>query len=478
MNKQNLTPINELPSQIWRWDAVDMAGHIRMGSITSRDAVESCLERTNAVNPRLNAIVFSDPDRARLNADQADADVRSGKPLGLLHGVPVTIKLNVDVEGEATDNGVPAFKDRIAPGDSTVVSNLRKAGAINIGRTNTPPFSFRWFTENPLHGRTWNPWDEGITSGGSSGGAGVSVAAGMCPLAHGTDIAGSIRYPAYVNGLVGLRATPGRIPAFHPTTGLRFLGLQTISSQGPIARKVRDVTIGLSAMSAADRRDPMWVPAHMDFPDDQLAVTVALVDEIPNAALAPDVKAALHQAARYLEQAGYKIEYATPPGIVAAVEIWQSIVMTEGKLGMADAVLAMKDERILRSVTNMAAGAPVVDLAGYATAIARRDELRRQWNEFMLRYPLILLPSSCSLPMAWDADLGSTADMLDVLANQSPLISIAALCLPGLSVPTGLAGKLPIGVQLVADSFREQRLLVAGSIIERHANMPNAYDLS
>jgi amidase len=476
MKDENITSAGNLPDQIWRWDAVDMAAHIRLGTISSREAVKSCHERIDSINPHLNAIVFADRQRALRAADTADSQVRSGEVLGPLHGVPVTIKLNVDVEGEATTNGVPAFSERIAPSDSTVVSNLRKAGAINVGRTNTPPFSFRWFTENPLHGRTLNPWDESVTSGGSSGGAGVSVAAGMCPLAHGTDIAGSIRYPAYVNGLAGLRATPGRIPAFHPTTGLRYLGLQTMSSQGPLARRMRDVGLGLAAMASADRRDPMWVPAHMDYPDDTTAVRVALVDEVPGTTLDPAIKAALNNAAHILEAAGYGVERATLPGLIEGIEIWQSIVMTEARMGMFAGVKATGDESIQRAVENMMAGAPRIDLEGYVLAIARRDELRRQWNEFMTRYPLILMPTSCRLPMKWGEDLGSTDEMKRILIDQSPLITVAALCLPGLNVPMGVIDGLPMGVQLVADSYREQRLLVAGSIIERAVNMPNLHN--
>ncbi|MFJ3371559.1 amidase [Pseudomonas sp. NPDC086251] len=475
MKDEAVTCAADLADQIWRWDAADMAAHIRRGTISSREAVESCLERIDAVNPHLNAIVFADRQRALLDADVADRQVRNQQILGPLHGVPVTIKLNVDVEGEATTNGVPAFAERIAPSDSTVVSNLRKAGAINVGRTNTPPFSFRWFTENPLHGRTLNPWDEAVTSGGSSGGAGVSVAAGMCPLAQGTDIAGSIRYPAYVNGLAGLRATPGRIPAFHPTTGMRYLGLQTMSAQGPLARRIRDVRLGLVAMSGVDRRDPLWVPAQMDYPDDSTAVRVALVDEIPGSSLAPAIKAALNKVAHILEASGYAVERATPPGMTEGVELWQSIVMTEARMGMFAGVKAIGDDVIQRSVENMMAGAPQIDLEGYALAIARRDQLRRQWNEFMTRYPLILMPTSCRLPMKWGDDLGSTEDMMRVLVDQSPLITVAALCLPGLNVPTGVVDGLPMGVQLVADSFREQRLLAAGSVIEREVNMPNLH---
>jgi len=229
-------------------------------------------------------------------------------------------------------------------------------------------------------------------------------------------------------------------------------------------------------MSGADRRDPLWVPAQWDYPDDSKPVRVALVDEVQGSSLAPQIKAALSNAAHILEAAGYVIERATPPGMADGVEIWQSIVMTEARMGMFAGVKAIGDDVILRSVENMMAGAPTIDLDGYALAIARRDQLRHQWNEFMSRYPLILMPTSCRLPMRWGEDLGSTDEMRQLLADQSPLITVAALCLPGLNVPTGVVDGLPMGVQLIADSYREQRLLVAGSVIERAVNMPNLHD--
>src|SRR6185503_489817 len=136
-----------------------------------------------------------------------------GGPIGPLHGVPVTIKENVDQEGCATPNGVVAFKGVIAPADAPVVRNLRKAGAIIVGRTNTPELSMRATTDNPLRGRTKNPWDENTSPGGSSGGAGAAAAAGFGPVHHGNDIGGSLRFPAFANGVTTLKPTPGRIPA-------------------------------------------------------------------------------------------------------------------------------------------------------------------------------------------------------------------------------------------------------------------------
>jgi amidase len=298
----------------------------------------------------------------------------------------------------------------------------------------------------------------------------------MCALAHGTDIAGSIRYPAYVNGVVGLRTTPGRVPAYHPTTGHRFYGLQSMSAQGPLARSVTDVLLGLRAMIAADTRDPTWVDARLEHPDDFAPVKVALIDEIPGTTVCAEIKAALQQAATALAAAGYIVERALPLEVEQCVEVWQSIVMTESRLGMIAGVDATGDADIKRSVHNMANCGPTVDLNGYVRAIARRDELRRKWNEFLGRYPIALLPVSCRLPQTWGADLGTVDEMRALVAAQSPLIATAALGLPGISVPTGLSGGLPVGVQLVADSFRELRLLAAASVIESNVGVTSALD--
>jgi amidase len=171
----------------------------------------------HAANPAINAIVVDLSAQAIEAARAADRALAQGATPGKLQGVPVTIKINIDVEGQANSNGVVAFKDNIAPGDSPVTANLKKAGAIIIGMTNTPEFSMRGFTDNPLYGPTLNPWDSTITCGGSSGGAGASIASGIGAIAHGNDIGGSLRWPAYCNGIATIKPTQGRIPAFNPS---------------------------------------------------------------------------------------------------------------------------------------------------------------------------------------------------------------------------------------------------------------------
>src|SRR5262245_11398405 len=185
---------------------------------------EAPLARLAHVNPAINAVVTEFPDEALRAAQLIDDQIAHKQPVGALSGVPVTVKTNVDQAGHATTNGVRLQRDLKAETDNPVVANLRKAGAVIIGRTNTPAFSLRWFTRNSLHGHTRNPWSASITPGGSSGGAAAAVATGIGAIAHGTDIAGSIRYPAYACGIHGLRPSFGRVPNVNFTAKDRHIG--------------------------------------------------------------------------------------------------------------------------------------------------------------------------------------------------------------------------------------------------------------
>ncbi|HAP25594.1 MAG TPA: amidase, partial [Achromobacter sp.] len=192
-------------SDLWRLSAVELAALVRKREVSAVQAAQSALQRLDAVNPAINAVVDHRPEDVLAQAAEVDAALARGEDPGLLAGVPVTVKVNVDQAGFATTNGVRLQKDLIAERNSPVVDNLRRAGAVIVGRTNTPAFSLRWFTGNALHGDTRNPRNPALTPGGSSGGAASAVAAGIGHLAHGTDIAGSIRYPAYACGVHGLR---------------------------------------------------------------------------------------------------------------------------------------------------------------------------------------------------------------------------------------------------------------------------------
>ena len=224
-----------MTDELWRWDAARLAHAIRTRAVSSREAVAACLARLQSVNPRVNAVVETLADEALTRADAADRDLAKSGPTAPLLGIPVTTKINTDQKDCATSNGVAAFRNLVAQEDSPSIANLRRAGAIVIGRTNAPEFSWRWFTDNELHGETINPWNRARTCGGSSGGAAVAVATGMCPLAQGTDFGGSIRHPAFCCGIAGLRPTLGRVPAYNATTGDRPITAQFMAVHGPLA---------------------------------------------------------------------------------------------------------------------------------------------------------------------------------------------------------------------------------------------------
>ena len=248
---------------LWQLGAVALSHQIRNREVNITDVVQSSLERMQQCNSVVNAVTLSLATEAMQQAEEAEQLLKSGRSLGVLHGVPVTIKENVDQQGLPNPNGIAAFAKNIATEDSPVVRNMKKAGAIIIGRTNTPEFSYRWSTDNPLRGRTLNPWDETITPGGSSGGAASSVALGIGAIAHGNDLGGSLRYPAYACGVATIKPGLGRVAAYNPSAvEERPPAIQLMSVQGPIAREVSDVRLGLAMMAAEDTRDPWWAVSY------------------------------------------------------------------------------------------------------------------------------------------------------------------------------------------------------------------------
>jgi amidase len=454
-------------NELWRWDAVDLAQAIRNRAVSSREAVQACLSRLEKVNPRLNAVVDVFAAQALDDADLADAAVKRGEELGPLHGVPLTAKINIDYAGRANTNGVVAFKDVIAPADAPVISNWRKAGAVFIGRTNTPAFSWRWFTDNDLHGRTLSPWDRAMTPGGSSGGAAAAVACGIGPLAHGNDIGGSIRYPAYACGISGIRPTLGRVPAFNGSAKEeRPIIAQLASVQGPLARSIRDLRLGLRAMATRDARDPWWVPAPHEHGAERRPCRVAMVAELPGVAHDEAVSQAVRRSAAHLEEAGYRVEEVAPPRWTESAELWALLVLNEVRFSMMPAIEAYGDEATKRAARAMVEITPTLDFESFRTGLARRLTLLREWLLFFERYPIALTPTSWRKPFPIDADQHGADAMRAIFEANSPLFVLPLLGLPGLSVPTGIVDGLPMGVQLMGGRYEEERLFVAGEVIE------------
>lgn len=463
-----------MTDEIWRWDATRTAEAIRRREISSREAVEASLSRMAAVNPRLNAVTVDLGASALDIADRADAAVARGEPLGPLHGVPVTIKENVDQAGCATTNGVVAFRDVVASEDSPVVANWKRAGAVIVGRTNTPAFSFRLDTDNELRGRTWSPWSARHTPGGSSGGASASVTAGITPLGHGNDIAGSIRYPAYACGLVGLRPSLGRVPAFNPSAAAeRSLSSQIMSVQGALTRTVRDARLALETLAARDVRDPWWVPAPLEGPPPR-RLAVAVVREpadLSNAPVHPAVLEALARAAAWLEDAGYEIVDTPTPGFTRAAGLWFAMQIPEILRFLWPTVEQHGDAGIRRALGLMIEAHQPGDVAGYFRALAERARVVREWQRFLEDVPLVLAPVCTEPVYAHGFDLESVERTADVWRECATLIGVPVLGVPAVSVPTGIVDGLPMGVQIIAARFREDLCLAAADVIEARAGI-------
>jgi amidase len=466
-----------MQSDLWRWDAVELAAAIRTRRISSREATESVLSRLAAVNPALNAVTVLLADEALAAADRADAAVAHGEPLGLLHGVPVTIKENVDQIDCATTNGVPAFKDAIATSDSPPVANWKRAGAVIVGRTNTPAFSLRWHTDNELRGRTYNPWSRERTPGGSSGGAAAALAVGIAPLAHGNDLGGSVRYPAYCCGLAGIRPTLGRVPAYNQTAAdERPPAMQLMSVQGPLARRVRDVRLGLAAMSARDPRDPWWTPAPLVGEPVARPLRVALTVDPAKQGVHADVAAATRAAGNALASAGYAVEEVEPPAVDAVAQTWALLVINEMRHFSLPFIRKYGGEQINRSVDLTLAQVPDLDLEGYAKSLGLRSRHVREWTLFMERYPLVVGPVSTEPPFLVGFDTESAARSAEVALAQRLLVAVNLLGFPAVSVPTGVAGGVPLGVQVIAARYREDLALDAAEVIEAQRPMATPID--
>ena len=452
--------------ELWQSDATELARLIRTGQASALEAVDSVLTRLHQVNPAVNAVVRVLEDEARAAARAADATRARGDALPPLHGVPVTTKINSDQAGLPTDNGVVVLKDFIAKEDNPVVANLKHAGAIIVGRTNAPAFSMRAFTDNALHGQTLNPRDPSVTPGGSSGGAGVAVATGIGPIAHGNDIGGSVRIPAYCSGVVGLRTGFGRVPAFNASTPRPPARSSTLmTTHGPLTRTVRDARLALAAMARGDRCDWRWSDVPMQGPPPARPIKVAIVPDVPGGPTHPAQAAAVRQAGRHLEAAGYIVEEVLPPDMERGAALFHIICVTDlfgvlwpqmQKVGDANGIASMKAWLELHQP---------VDTPTFVAALAEREGLIRRWMSFFQEWPLLVLPTLPDLPPkpARDAEPGGKREVLNMLRTTllAPLLG-----LPALALPVGSHGKLRTGVQILAMRNREDLCLDAGEVIE------------
>jgi len=450
--------------QPWQWTATELATRVTQGELSATDATQSALQRLHQVNPTLNAVVQITDESALADAARVDKAIRDGEDAGPMAGVPVTVKVNIDQQGYANTNGLRLQKDKIAQADHPVVTAFRKAGAIIIGRTNTPAFSLRWFTRNSLHGSTLNPFNPNLTPGGSSGGAASATAAGIGAVGHGTDIAGSIRYPAYACGIHGLRPSLGRIPAWNPSSPDRFTAGQLMAVSGPLARNIDDLELSLRVMSQPDNRDPWFVPAALEQPAYPRKVALCMAPE--GWVVDPAVKNAVTQAAKVLQDAGWLIEEVPCPSMRDAARMNLMLWMSEMENTGTQLVTDEDDPDANLVFARLCARTSTPDATTLQKIMQERATLIRQWQLFLSDYPLMLGPVSAQLPFQNHSDVSDEAAFERVFEAQLVQIGLPLLGIPGLTVTTGNIDEHPVGVQLVSSRFREDILLDAGRDLE------------
>lgn len=460
-----------MSGDLWRRGAGELAELIASGEVTSREVVEAHLARIEAVNGHVNAITRVLDDEARAAAEAADAAGRGGP----LHGVPFTVKENIDVAGTATTSGVPALAEAVSPLDAPVVERLRAAGAIPIARTNLPDLGLRIHTDSSLHGLTRNPWDPGVTAGGSSGGEAAALALGMSPLGLGNDVGGSLRNPAHCCGIASIKPTPGRVP--HATViPPEDLGpaMAAMAVEGVMARRVADVRIGLAVVAGAHPRDPDSLPVLLDLPR-HASRRVALLAEPPGGDTHPEVAAAVRRAGDALADAGYDVVEDVPPAYEAALDVWGRFLFTDVRAQepILREVMGPDAIRFLDFVGDLYA---VLDTAGLYATLVERSAIARAWAEFLRETPLVLSPiwTQPPFPHGWDVENAEQAHATMRLLR--PVMPANVLGLPAAAVPAGKAGGLPVGVQVMGARFQELACLDAAEAIEARLGVAEAID--
>ena len=466
-------------SELWRQSAGELAQAIKDKKVTSTEVVEAHLKRIEQVNGKVNAVVQVLKDSALREAAEADRKVKSGERLGPLHGVPCTVKANIDMKGVPTTQGVKALAEAIAPGDAPVVERMRAAGAVPIARTNLPDFALRVHTDSSLHGLTRNPWNLGRTAGGSSGGEGAALATGMSPIGLGNDIGGSLRNPANCCGIASIRPTMGRVPdAAYGLAEDYLLVIRQMAVQGPMARRVADVRLGLKVLMGAHPRDPWSIDAPFDGKPLQRPIRVAVVAEPPGGRTDPHIANAVRAAADVLSRAGYDVVEKTPPRYEEAVQVWGTFIFTDFAVTLPGMMPLMGKDGADFLNESLKILPPLADAGAFSRLLAQRDGIAREWSLFMAEHPLVLTPTWSQLPFEGGADASGAAGAAMTLEMMRPVSHANLLGLPSACVPAGHDAKtnLPIGVLVTGQRLRDDLCLEAAETIEAKLGLPTPID--
>jgi amidase len=398
-------------------------------------------------------------------ARAADRVVAAGGELPLLHGVPFTVKGNIDLVGTPTTMGVRALAGAYPTLDAPTMERMRAAGAIPIGRTNCPNFTLRWHTDSELWGATINPWDRSRTPGASSGGEAAALATGMSPLGLGNDGLGSLRWPAQCCGISVLKPTLGRIPTATSPPFDFPIGVQLTAVEGPRARRVADLQAALEVLAGATWRDPWSVPAPLRGPQPARPIRVALVVDPAGQGTANQVQDGVRKAARALEDAGYAVEEVEPPSIGLAAKTLLGMLNTPDNRALwqrSSAAMPADTQRFL-SAFYEAAGDP--DPVTTVQSFMLRQSLLRTWGQFQQEHPLIVAPIYTDVPFEAGTDLDE-GRVAETIHGMRMAMAVNALGLPAVALPVGLGDGLPQAVQVIGPRYREDLCLDAAAAME------------
>jgi amidase len=453
-------------TELWRMGATELAEAIRSRQASSREVVEAHLRRIEAVNPSVNAVTAVLGEQALQAAGAADRAVAAGTDLPPLHGVPFTVKANIDLAGTPTTQGARALVGAFPALDAPVVERLKAAGAIPIGRTNCPTLAVRWHTDSELYGPTINPWDRSRTAGASSAGEAAALATGMSPLGLGNDGLGSLRHPAQCCGITVLKPTLGRIPDATTSGPVEApIGVQLTAVQGPLARRVTDLGAALAVLAGPSWRDPWSVPAPLRGPAPAQPVRVALVVDPAGLGTATQVQDGVRTAATALADAGYAVEEIQPPSIELAARTLLGMLNTPDirALWRLGSPMMPADTRRFLAAFYEAAGDPdpVTTMQSFAT----RQTLLRAWGHFQQQHPLIVAPICTDIPLRAGTDLDE-GRVAETIASMAMAMAVNALGLPAVALPVGLGDGLPQAVQVIGPRYREDLCLDAAAALE------------
>ena len=458
-------------ADLWKRGAGELAEMIRTGKTSSLEVVEAHLARIEAVNGSLNAMVIVLGEQALVRASEIDAALAKGEKLGSLAGVPFTVKENIDFAGLPTTNGVVGLAEAVAPSDAPVVERMRDAGGVAIGRTNLPDMGLRVHTDNALHGLTRNPWNPGRTAGGSSGGEAVCLAVGMSPIGLGNDVGGSLRNPASCCGIASIKPSMGRVPHANviPMED-EMVVFQHMLAEGPMARQVADVRLGLSILAGGHVRDPRTVPMPLD-PPTLPVKRVALLPDPPAGETDPRIAEVTRVAGQVLEKIGYIVEEVEPPRYEEVIAIWAGLLMADVRsaLPLLAPLLSDNASQFLKYADEI--NEPTT-MDTYAQAWMQRNSLQRAWGQFFTEWDAVLTPTWTQLPFEHGYDISSASAAENVLKLIRPVMPGNVLGLPSVAVPAGVVDGLPVGVLVTGAMWHDLTCLDIAEKIEAAELVP------